>query len=81
MLFKGCVQLYAVICSCVQLCAVVCSCVQLYAVVCSSKLRILGLDRCPYQHPADSWLNNPNEWPKLEYGDVYNYLIKSPGGY
>ena len=46
-----------------------------------SKLHILGLDRCPYQHPADSWLNSPNEWPKLEYGDVYNYLIKSPGGY
>ena len=35
MLFKGCVQLYAVVCSCVQLYAVVCSCVQLYAVVCS----------------------------------------------
>ena len=46
-----------------------------------SKLRILGLDRCPYQHPANSWLNSPNEWPKLEYGDVYNYLIKSPSGY
>ena len=35
MLFKGCVQLYAVVCTCMQLCAVVCSCVQLYAVVCS----------------------------------------------
>ena len=35
MLFKGCVQLYAVVCSCMQLCAVVCSCMQLCAVVCS----------------------------------------------
>ena len=31
-LFKGCVQLYAVVFSCVQLCAVVCSCVQLCSV-------------------------------------------------
>ena len=31
-LFKGCVQLYAVVCSCIQLCAVVFSCVQLCSV-------------------------------------------------
>ena len=30
-LFKGCVQLYAVVCSCIQLCSVVCSCMQLCA--------------------------------------------------
>ena len=46
-----------------------------------SKLRILGLDTCPYQHPADSWLNDPKGWPKVAYPDVYHYLIKTPGTY
>ena len=46
-----------------------------------SKLHILGLDTCPYQHLADSWLNNPKGWPKVAYHDVYHYLIKTSGMY
>ena len=43
------------------------------------KLKLAGLDDCPYKLPADRWINDPKQWPAIEYGDVYNYLIKSPG--
>ena len=42
------------------------------------KLELLGLDKCPYKLPADRWINDPKQWPKIEYNDVYHYLIKSP---
>ena len=44
----------------------------------SVKLGLLGLDNCPYKFPADRWINDPKQWPKIEYSDVYHYLIKSP---
>ena len=43
-----------------------------------TKLGLLGLDKCPFQLPADRWINDPKQWPKIEYSDVYLYLIKSP---
>ena len=44
----------------------------------NTKLGLLGLEKCPYKLPADRWMNDPKEWPKIEYNDVYHYLIKSP---
>ncbi len=45
------------------------------------KLKISGQDKCPYQIPADCWLNEPTQWPSLEWPEVYEYLINTPGVY
>ncbi|XP_053391418.1 uncharacterized protein LOC128554195 [Mercenaria mercenaria] len=44
-----------------------------------AKIGAAGLDQCPYRLPGDCWVNNPARWPKLEYPDVYEYLINTPG--
>ncbi|XP_041362106.1 uncharacterized protein LOC121378072 [Gigantopelta aegis] len=44
-----------------------------------AKLDIVGLHQCPYKLKADEWTNNPKQWPKIEYPDVYHYLINTPG--
>ena len=43
------------------------------------KLAVCGLKTCPYMLPAMVWRNNPSEWPDIDYGDVYAYLIETPG--
>jgi hypothetical protein len=45
------------------------------------KLQLLGLttDGCPYKYPANSWTDDPTKWPEVEYGDIYSYLIETPG--
>ena len=43
------------------------------------KLKLVNLDLCPYQIPADSWKNDPTKWPALEYPDIYHYLVETPG--
>lgn len=43
------------------------------------KLQALGLKECPYKLPAGAWINDPTKWPSIEYGDIHNYLIESPG--
>ena len=43
------------------------------------KLRASGLSQCPYRFAAASWVNNPLDWPDLQYPDVYHYLIETPG--
>ena len=43
------------------------------------KLKVLGLKDCPYDLPADCWINNPTKWPEVQYPDVYSYLIETPG--
>lgn len=43
------------------------------------KLNIIGLSECPYDFPADSWINNPTEWPEIQWPDVYSYLVETPG--
>ena len=43
------------------------------------KLNQLGLDKCPYEIPADLWINEPTSWPPLEYPEIYEYLINTPG--
>ena len=46
-----------------------------------AKLSVVNCKECPYKLPAGVWENNPCMWPDLQYGDVYSYLIESPGNY
>ena len=43
------------------------------------KLRVARLDMCPYQLPEGIWIDNPRPWPSVEYPDIYDYLINTPG--
>jgi len=43
------------------------------------KLDIVGLNECPYRLPADIWKEDPTNWPDIEYPDIYEYLINTPG--
>ena len=44
-----------------------------------AKLEAAELKECPYKLRADCWLDDPKKWPKVEWPDVYEYLINSPG--
>lgn len=35
----------------------------------------------PYTIKEDKWTDDAKKWPNLEYGDIYNYLIDTPGPY
>ena len=43
------------------------------------KLDLLELKDCPYSLAADVWCDNPVQWPEVEYLDIYDYLINTPG--
>ena len=43
------------------------------------KLKAAGLQEFPYRFPEDRWINDPTSWPCIEYGDIYTYLIETPG--
>ena len=43
------------------------------------KLSVANLTECPYKLPAGLWINDPTKWPEIEYGDIYDYLINTPG--
>ena len=43
------------------------------------KLRVAGLQHCPYRKPADEWLNDPTKWPEVAFPDIYFYLVFTPG--
>lgn len=43
------------------------------------KISLIGLNECPYKLPAGSWENNPLRWPNLHLGNVFTYLLKTPG--
>ena len=43
------------------------------------KVSVIGLKDCPYDLPADSWVNNPTKWPEVQWPDVYSYLVETPG--
>ena len=45
----------------------------------AAKLATIEMDCCPYQLPADAWVNDPTHWPPLEWPEVYQYLIDTPG--
>ena len=42
------------------------------------KLKVAGLDNCPYSITV-GWKNEPKRWPDVTYGDIYDYLINTPG--
>ena len=44
-----------------------------------TKLQAVKLNECPYRLPADTWKDDPTKWPELDYPDVYDYLINTPG--
>ena len=43
------------------------------------KLSAIGLHQCPYLSPADLWVDDPTEWPPVEFGDLFMYLTSTPG--
>lgn len=44
------------------------------------KLELCGLKQiCPYQLPGDAWIDDPIKWPSLEWPELYDYLINTPG--
>jgi len=45
------------------------------------KLHAVGMEVCPFAMDECAWLNNPREWPSVQYADIYNYLIESPSMY
>ena len=45
-----------------------------------NKLRIDGETLSdPYSIPEDEWIDDVSQWPTLEFGDIYTYLIDTPG--
>ena len=47
----------------------------------TDKLNACGISTCPYQIPADYWINDPMQWPQLEWPEVFDYLLNTPGVY
>ncbi|WAQ98836.1 hypothetical protein MAR_023209, partial [Mya arenaria] len=45
-----------------------------------AKLKIVGIDECPYNLPEVIWQNNPTKWPDVQWPDVCNYLMETPEG-
>jgi len=46
------------------------------------KLTVLGVKIAdPYGVSDDLWIDDPTQWPDVEFGDVYNYLINTKGRY
>ena len=35
----------------------------------------------PYQIPDNKWIDDLSLWPPVEFGNIYSYLIKTPGIY
>ena len=33
----------------------------------------------PYQIPPEEWVDDPKKWPPVEFGQIYAYLIVTPG--
>ena len=45
------------------------------------KLQVIGLTECPFRLAGDHWINDPTDWPHVEFGDIYTYLLDTPGKY
>ena len=43
------------------------------------KLKSVGLDSDPYDIPKNQWSTDIHMWPEINFGDIYMYLISSPG--
>ena len=44
-----------------------------------AKLDLIGLSECPYRLAASVWKGDPTKWPDVEYPDIYDYLVNTPG--
>jgi hypothetical protein len=33
----------------------------------------------PFKLQSNEWVNDPSRWPAVEFGQIYTYLIESPG--
>ena len=33
----------------------------------------------PYEIPDDKWVNDFTAWPPVEFGEIYAYLVDTPG--
>ena len=47
----------------------------------SKKLDLCGLQCCPYQLSPQEWLDDPSSWPDVTHGDIWEYLVNTPGVY
>ena len=45
------------------------------------RLEFAKLKEYSYRFPADTWKDNPTLWPELEYPEIYDCLINTPGVY
>lgn len=43
------------------------------------KIELANLKECPYRLPAGIWKDDTSLWPNVHYGDIYEYLINTPG--
>ena len=43
------------------------------------KLKVSNLLECPYKLPEGTWSADVTKWPNIEYPDIYEYLLNSPG--
>ena len=44
-----------------------------------AKLAAIGLRECPFRLPADAWVDEPTQWPDVQFPDLVMYLISSAG--
>ena len=43
------------------------------------KISICGLECCPYQLVFQDLTEDPRQWPDVTHGDIWEYLVNSPG--
>jgi len=41
------------------------------------KLLDTWLQKCPFEM-VENWINDPTQWPNMDYLDIYHYLVESP---
>ena len=45
------------------------------------KLKLVGLQECPYALADAAWEDDVTKWPGVEFPDIVMYLIGTPGEY
>ena len=45
------------------------------------KLKLVGLQECPYSLAPEMWEDDVTKWPGVEFPDIVLYLIGTPGEY
>ena len=49
----------------------------LYNAADKENMHLEALD--PYQLGSESWVDDPSQWPEVEFPNIYVYLIDTPG--